>query len=185
MSHQRLNQILPNSLSKDKKPETEVAPRSKRSRFSAKYKLRILEEADGCTEPGQLGALLRREGLYSSNLTTWRRQREEGVIGGLSPKKRGPKPTPDTALKREIERLLRKNARLEEELRKAAIIIDVQNGRLSVRKLQRSWATICRTRIPDGSDSRFVGGRRFVEGLPGAECFPGHLLPFVEAEEGG
>ena len=65
-------------------PDPEVVPKAKRRMFSAKYKLRILEEADSCTEAGQVGALLRREGLYSSHLTTWRRQRDKGVLQGCS-----------------------------------------------------------------------------------------------------
>jgi transposase len=93
--------------------------------FSAEYKRRILEEADACTEPGQIGALLRREGLYSSNLINWRRQRSEGSLKGLSPKKRGPKPDPlaneNAALRRRIERL-------EAELKRAETIIEVQKN---------------------------------------------------------
>ena len=72
-------------------PDPEVTPKAKRRRFSAEYKLRILAEADGCTQPGEIGALLRREGLYSSHLTTWRRQRDEGQLYGLTGKKRGRK----------------------------------------------------------------------------------------------
>jgi transposase-like protein len=72
-------------------PDPEVPEKRPRRRFTAKYKLQILQEADACTGPGQLGALLRREGLYSSNLTTWRRQRDQGLLDALSPKKRGRK----------------------------------------------------------------------------------------------
>ncbi len=72
-------------------PETEVRERAVRRRFTAEYKLRILKEAESCTERGQLGALLRREGLYSTNLITWRRQLEKGTMEALSPRKRGPK----------------------------------------------------------------------------------------------
>ena len=71
-------------------PDPQVVPKAERRRFSTEYKLRILAEADRCTEHGQIGALLRREGLYSSHLTTWRRQREQGTLGG----KRGRKPNP-------------------------------------------------------------------------------------------
>ena len=73
--------------------DPEVVPRAKRRRFSAEYKLRILEEADACGERGQIGSLLRREGLYSSHLTTWRQQREQGQLEALSPKNRDRKPT--------------------------------------------------------------------------------------------
>jgi transposase len=102
-------------------PEVEAKP--ERRQFSAEYKRRILEEADACTEHGQIGALLRREGLYSSNLINWRRQRSEGSLKGLSPKKRGPKLDPlaneNAALRRRIERL-------EAELKRAETIIEVQ-----------------------------------------------------------
>ena len=78
-------------------PDPEVVPRAKRRQFSAKYKLQILEEVDQCDQPGQIGAVLRREGLYSSHLTTWRRQRAAGQLQGLRPKKRGRKPDPQAA----------------------------------------------------------------------------------------
>jgi transposase-like protein len=105
------------------KVDPEVNAKPERRQFSAEYKRRILEEADACTEPGQIGALLRREGLYSSNLINWRKQRSEGSLKGLSPKKRGPKPDPvaneNAALRRRIERL-------EAELKRAETIIEVQ-----------------------------------------------------------
>jgi transposase-like protein len=113
-------------VSNDQQPQTEVTPKAKRRRFSAPYKLRILEEADRCTRPGDIGALLRREGLYSSNLTTWRRQRAEGQLGALSPKKRGLKPKPDAEMARELARLRKHNARLEQQLKKAELVIEVQ-----------------------------------------------------------
>ena len=72
--------------------QTEVVARPKRRTFSAAYKRSILEEADRCSQPGEIGALLRREGLYSSNLTTWRRQRDRGELAGA---KRGRKPASD------------------------------------------------------------------------------------------
>jgi hypothetical protein len=73
------------------KPEVEVAEKAVRRRFDVEYKRRVLKEADGCVRPGELGALLRREGLYSSHLRTWRAARERGEIAGLAPKRRGPK----------------------------------------------------------------------------------------------
>ena len=115
-----------NGVSNQQQPQNEVTPKAKRRRFSAQYKLRILEETDRCTQPGQIGALLRREGLYSSNLTSWRRQRDQGQIGALSPKKRGPKPAPDAAMARELTRLREQNQRLEHKLKKAELIIEVQ-----------------------------------------------------------
>ena len=105
-------------------PEPEVLPRAKRRRFSAEYKLRILEEVDGCSQRGQIGALLRREGLYSSHLSTWRQQRLLGQLEGLSPKKRGRKPQ-DPAVE-EAARLRRENERLRARLEQAEMIIDVQ-----------------------------------------------------------
>ena len=76
------------------RPDPAVPEKPVRRRFTAEYKIRMLLEADRCTEAGQLGVLLRREGLYSSNLNTWRRQREQGMLAGLAPKRRGPKPSP-------------------------------------------------------------------------------------------
>ena len=99
-------------LNKSKVPDPEVIPRAKRRRFSAEYKLRILEEVDACHEPGQIGSLLRREGLYSSHLTTWRRQREQDQLEALSPKKRGRKPSVDEALAKELATLKQENRRL-------------------------------------------------------------------------
>ena len=79
---------------KEAMPNTEVVAKAKRKRFTATEKLRILREVDACQGTGEVGALLRREGIYSSSLTTWRRQREAGQLDGLAPRKRGPKPDP-------------------------------------------------------------------------------------------
>ena len=113
-------------LNKNNLPDPEVVPRAKRRRFSAEYKLRILEEADACSERGQIGSLLRREGLYSSHLTTWRQQREQGQLDGLGPKKRGRKPSVDEALMKELAELKRDKQRLENRLQQAETIIEVQ-----------------------------------------------------------
>jgi len=107
-------------------PATEVPEKPVRRRFSAEYKLRILAEVDGCIEQGQVGELLRREGLYSSLLSTWRKQRDEGVLAGLAPKRRGRKAKPKNPLADENARLQRENDRLKEKLRQAELIIDVQ-----------------------------------------------------------
>jgi len=107
-------------------PDPEVVPRAKRKNFTTVYKLGILSQADRCTKPGQIGALLRREGLYSSHLTTWRRQRETGELGN---RKRG-NPAGDPVAK-ECVRLRRENERLVARLEKAEAIIDVQK-KLSV-----------------------------------------------------
>ena len=105
-------------------PDPEVVPKAKRRKFSAAYKRRILEEADNCTEPGQIGALLRREGLYSSHLSTWRRQRDRSLVQALGPKKRGRKRKDE--LEREVARLQRENERLQASLEQAETIIEVQ-----------------------------------------------------------
>ncbi len=107
-------------------PTTEVGEKPVRRRFSAEYKLRILAEVDRCTEPGQIGEVLRREGLYSSHLTNWRKQRDEGVLAGLKPKRRGRKAKTKNPLADENAKLQRKNRRLEEKLRQAELVIDVQ-----------------------------------------------------------
>jgi transposase-like protein len=107
-------------------PNPEVADKAVRRRFTAEYKLRILTLADACTEPGSLGALLRREGLYASNLNTWRQQRERGVLSALAPKKRGRKESGRDPLITENEKLRKENERLTNRLRQAEIIIDVQ-----------------------------------------------------------
>ena len=106
--------------------DPEVLQRPERRRFSAEYKLQILRQADACDESGQLGELLRREGLYSSLLSTWRQQREKGTLNALAPKKRGRKPRDNDPLIEENRRLQRVNVRLVERLRQAEVIIDVQ-----------------------------------------------------------
>ena len=113
----------PNGKESEKMPKTEVVAKAKRQQYTAEYKLRILRELDGSQGIGETGALLRREGLYSSHLTNWRRQRERGELDGLAPQKRGPKPDPQAV---ELARLQRENERLRERLRKAELIIDVQ-----------------------------------------------------------
>jgi len=108
------------------RPDPEVPPKARRRRFTAKYKLRLLKEAAKCTKPGQLGALLRREGLYSSHLTTWRQQRERGELDGLAPKKRGRKRKPANPLASRVAELERENERLGKKLRQAETVIEVQ-----------------------------------------------------------
>ncbi len=107
-------------------PDPEVSEKPTRRRYPAEYKLRILKEADACTEPGDVGALLRREGLYSSILSTWRRQREDGSLKALSPSKRGRKVKPPNPLSRRVEELERKNRKLEAQLKQAQAVIEVQ-----------------------------------------------------------
>jgi transposase-like protein len=103
-------------------PDPEVEPRATRRRFSAAYKRRIVEEADKCTEPGAIGALLRREGLYSSQLATWRRQRAEGTPVDQ------PRGRPAEPLAAKNARLRRENERLRRELEKAQLIMDAQKN---------------------------------------------------------
>lgn len=104
-------------------PDPEVRPKAKRRTFTAEYKKRILDEADACTTPTQRGALVRREGLYSSHLNAWRRQRVQGILDGLTPKKRGVKADPlaleNAKLRHEIEQL-------QAQLHRAETIIEVQ-----------------------------------------------------------
>ncbi len=106
-------------------PDPEVVAQAKRRRFSADYKQRILAEVDQAKGSGGSGALLRREGLYSSLLTTWRRERKAGALQALAPRKRGPKSKRDPVAE-ENQQLSLQNQRLTEELRKAEIVIDVQ-----------------------------------------------------------
>jgi len=105
--------------------DPEVREKASRRRFTAKYKLGILEEAAHCG-PGQLGALLRREGLYSSHLTTWRRQREAGALEALGPRKRGRKAEVRDARAQRVGELERENERLRQRLAQAETIIEVQ-----------------------------------------------------------
>jgi transposase len=106
-------------------PDPEVVAQAKRRRFTAEYKQSILTKADQAKGSGGIGALLRREGLYSSLLTTWRREREAGVRQALAPQKRGPKSKRDPVAEH-VQKLQRDNERLTEQLRKAEIVIDVQ-----------------------------------------------------------
>ena len=115
-----------NEIESTGKPNPEVIPIASRRQYTAQYKLRILEEADRCTEPGELGALLRREGLYSSYLSRWRRAREEGKLAALSSKKRGRKSSADPTLEEEIAKLRREKKDLQVRLAQAETIIDVQ-----------------------------------------------------------
>lgn len=108
-------------------PSPELVERPKRRRFSAEYKLRIVREADACTEPGSVGRLLRREGLYSSHLTEWRRERDRGALEALGRPRGRPKPNP---LEAENARLRRRAERAEAELAKARKVIEVQ-GKVS------------------------------------------------------
>lgn len=104
----------------------EVVVKATRRRFTIDYKLKILDQADRCQEDGQLGALLRREGLYHSNLRLWRQQREQGILNGLTPRQRGRKANPHSQLVVDNEQLKRQNQRLSKRLQQAEIIIEFQ-----------------------------------------------------------
>jgi len=107
----------------ERMPDTEVVEKAKRRRYTAEYKLRILHEVDACKGTGEIGALLRREGLYSSLISKWREQRNRGSLEGLAAHKRGPKVDPQAV---EFARLQRENERLRKRLERAELIIDVQ-----------------------------------------------------------
>jgi transposase len=135
-----------NHLPNPPRHPTEVTSKAKRRFFTAEYKRKILQEADACTEPGQIGALLRREGLYSSHLVEWRRLRERGELAGLEPKKRGPKAKEANPLAKELADKEREIARLKAENAKLQIICDVQ------KKLSQLLGVTLPT-IPDDDES--------------------------------
>ena len=105
-----------------------MTSKAKRRRFTAEYKRKVLQEAEACTESGQIGALLRREGLYSSHLVVWRAARERGELAGLEPKHRGPKAREANPLAKELAAERREVARLKAENAKLQIICEVQKN---------------------------------------------------------
>jgi transposase len=107
-------------------PDPEVPEKAVRRRFTAEYKLDILQQAEACRGEEGIGALLRREGLYSSHLTTWRRQREIGMLSALSPQRRGRKASARNPLQPEVDRLRKETDRLQKRLKQAELIIEVQ-----------------------------------------------------------
>lgn len=112
---------------KSSKPETEVVPKAKRRTFTAEYKQRILKEVDACkTDPGAIGAVLRREGLYSSHLTTWRKERDARELEALQPKRRGPKLSPSDERDGKIAELQTELAHWKARAERAEILCDVQ-----------------------------------------------------------
>jgi transposase-like protein len=115
-------------LERNRSPSTEVPPRATRRRFSAEYKERILKEADACKAKGELGALLRREGLYSSHLTIWRAAVREEGRKGLEPKKRGtkPKPAPTKEAEARVLELERQLRRMTARAERAEALVEVQ-----------------------------------------------------------
>ena len=107
-------------------PNPEVTEKKPRRNFTASYKLRILQAVDNCTESGQIGRLLRREGLYSSNLTAWRRARDNGLLKIMSPRKRGRKLKDKNPLVAEVARIQKEKRQLEHKLKQANLIIEAQ-----------------------------------------------------------
>jgi len=105
-------------------PPTQVVVPARRRTFPADYKLRVLEELDACRAPGEVGAVLRREGLYSSSITTWRELRKKGVLTALSDVRRGRRPKPADG--RELERLRAENRRLAKRLERAELLLELQ-----------------------------------------------------------
>ena len=125
--------------------DPEVPAKATRRQFSAEYKRRVLREADGASAPGEIGALLRREGLYSSHLITWRRQRERGELAGLSGKRRGRKVKAVNPLAKRVAELERDKRRLERKLEQAELLLDIQ------KKAARLLDIPLRSQDDDGS----------------------------------
>ena len=123
--------------------EVEVLAKAERRRFTAEYKLKVLREADRCKQPGEIGALLRREGLYWSNLTTWRKQRESGELAGLSARKRGPQRREKNPLAERVRELERDNMRLKRRAERAEGIVELQKKVSEILgiELEKSVAT--------------------------------------------
>ena len=119
-------------------PDPEVLEKKPRRKLTAKYKLRILAEADACNQPGQIGALLRREGLYSSSLTTWRRQKKRGLLQAMTPKKRGRKEKHKNPLAKDVARLENENRRLQLKLKQAKMIIEAQKKMAEILEITQN-----------------------------------------------
>lgn len=156
---------IPNLTASLPETNTEVVARAQRRRFTNADNRRILEAADRCSKPGEIGALMRRKGVYSSSLSTWRRQHEEAELTALAPQKRGPRADPGRADTQHIEKLTRDNQKLQAQLEKALLVIEVQ-------KKSASCLVCCppasRPRSRDGGRARTqpdVGRSGF---LPGA-----------------
>lgn len=130
----------------DDNPSSEVQPKASRRRFGRAYKLSILAEADACTKHGELGALLRREGLYSSHLSGWRGQRDRGELEGAA-KKRGPKPREVNPLDKRVTELERENAKLLRRAKRAEAMIEVQ------KKVSDLWGVTLPKSDDDENDS--------------------------------
>ena len=155
-------------------PDPEVVAKPKRRQFTAEYRLRILEEADRCTQPGEVGRLLRREGLYSSHLTAWRKARRKGSLRELAAKKRGAKPAERNPLDAKVRALEAQVARLEHELHTAPH----DPGRAG--KSCRAAGIEPRTRNALDRGPTACGAGRRGAGLPSTGRVTGDLLPSSE-----
>src|SRR4029453_14497836 len=131
-------------------PDPEVPAKAKRRQFTPEYKLRIVREAAAAKSPGEIGALLRREGLYSSHLADWRRQRERGELAGLSAK-RGRKAEPVNPLAKRVAELEREKRRLERRLEQAELLLDIQ------KKVRGCWRSRSGAQTTTGGPG--AGGR--------------------------
>ena len=127
------------------RPDPEVVERPVRRTFTAEFKRRVVEEAEACRQPGEVGALLRRQGLYSSHLVAWRRQWKAGSLAGLAPRKRGRTPQALNPLAATVAKLERDKARVEQRLKQAETIIEFQ------KKVSELWGIPLRR--PDGDES--------------------------------
>ena len=157
-------------------PDPEVVAKPKRRKFTAQYRLRILEEAESCTQPGEVGRLLRREGLYSSHLTEWRRARREGSLQGLTPSKRGRKPAERNPLSAKVHELEAESGSAGEGA--AHRPYDPGRPGKSCRAAGDSASNTGRT--ADGRPAARIAGRRGA-GVPSAGGATGFLLPSSEA----
>jgi transposase len=138
------------AVAENERPKTEVPAKAKRRRYSAEFKRRILREAAACTKTGEVSALLRREGLYSSHLTTWRHAQDRGELEGLAPKKRGPKVEAKNPLTARVAQLEAQLRRAEARAERAEAICEVQKNHRARRHL---WL-----RNSCGSTLRRLGG---------------------------
>jgi len=163
----------PNGVGRSDPEVPERLERARRRQFTVGYKLRILSEADAARTTGEIGALLRREGLYSSHLAAWRRQREEGILNALSPRRRGrPTSSPE---QRELARLRQENERLGQRLVAAEAVIEIQTKSRSCS----GWSSraVRTPSTPDGERDRTGARGRGDRCLRGGRGGPSQLLP--------
>ena len=155
-------------------PEIEVVAKATRRRFTLEYKRKIVREADGCKTPGAVGALLRREGLYSSHLATWRAARERGNLVGLR-KKRGPAPRVTDSRDKVIAEQARELARWKHRAERAEALVEVQ------KKWRGCWGPRWTSSDRDGDGNRRRAPARDRADVRGTRAAAGHLLPTAAA----